>query len=274
MQRLESRRIAIACRICVIVGVALAAQQSLVGYFEYAAASRLLVGDVASARAAYEWATCFGGDRYRAAHALGVAAYRRGEFNVAADEFATVAGADDRNARATARFNRGNALVRAAEGFVDTDRNRATAMLGDAVAEYDRVIAEVPDAADARDNRQFADARLAAVRRAGRPEGAVGDQPQAAGAAEAAPVRRGGDDAARQSTGVAKAAEGVAAADAPVDALPPPGTPATLSRDTHRELSAAEAERILAMHRGRERVTGTLHGIRRLERSTKPERDW
>lgn len=228
----------------------------------------LRAGDVPAAMASLAWASRLGvGDAVQA-YNLGVGFYRMGDFARAERQFSAALATAGPGLAQAARFNRGNARYRLAEGGSAGDREARGRWYGGAMADYSAVLAGYPEAADARVNLDAARRRYAVLMAAtAKGKAQQADAHGAAGNPSPVSGRQTGDKReTRQAEGKSGQTNRSRQGEAPRDA--------SGQGESRRDLTRAEAERLLNDARGRERLAGPLHAGGRAERLAGPEKDW
>lgn len=257
MRQRRSTRILLA--LIVTAALLLALREDLAVLALRKGVERLRAGEPQGAQEAFRQALTLGGEGAALRYNLGVTLYRQGQYDAARAQFDAAIAAAGPPLLPAALYNRGNSRMRRAGELAGRDRAAARAHFEAAVADYRRVLALEPGAADARANLELARQRLAALatkqaerahaaRSADRPSGGMGKPPEAGARAAPDPRRQAG----RAATGKDE-----------------PG-----GAKSRRDLSRAEVERMLDEARGRERPFGLPHGEERGGHLSKPEKDW
>lgn len=250
----------------VFVALAGALWLDMIGWAARRGETALRAGDVPAAMASLAWASRLGGGDAVQAYNLGVGFYRMGDFARAERQFSAALATAGPGLALAARFNRGNARYRLAEGA--GDREARGRWYGGAMADYSAVLAGYPEAADARVNLDAARRRYAVLMAsAAKGKAQQADAHGAAGNPSPASGRQIGDKReTRQVEGKSGQTNRSRRGEAPRDG--------SGQGESRRDLTRAEAERLLNDARGRERLAGPLHAGGRAERLAGPEKDW
>ena len=241
-------------------------RQDLAGWARQRGNERLLAGDMPGAEAGYRQAGELGMDAAPLAYNLGVSLYRRGEFAGAQRQFAAALAKAGPGLKSAAHYNRGNCAFRLAERLVASDPEAAGSLFQAAIADYVETLALSPGAVDAGENLLLTRSRLAALVGADEARTGKDDADQARNDVTGDRVLSG----ARQANahpGASRAATGAAREAGRADASASAG-------NSRRDLTPAEAERLLNEARGRERLAGLPHAGKQNGELARPERDW
>ncbi len=229
--------------------------------------TRLRAGDIVGAKAALDQAIALGGDGAPLAYNLGVDQYRKGDFAQAMKLFDAAKTSDIPGLRAAALYNQGNSEFRLAERLSATRPEAAMDAYRKAVTQYDEAWLQAA-AADVSSNRALSMDKLAALAQAqkealGR---LAGKQPPPSresggnGLGKGTEASRPHKDSRQAGTGELRRAD-----------APAPSATAGKSR---RELTRAEAERLLNDARGREQPMGMPHVHKQAGPLAQPDLDW
>jgi tetratricopeptide (TPR) repeat protein len=264
--------IALVLALCVLAVLAVAGRQDLALMFQHTGRARLATGDAVAAEAAFRRAGTLGGDAASLAYDLGVARYRQGDFTGAQRAFAAAMATSSPAVLAAAQFNRANCGFRKGEALAAGDRQAATRMFREAIADYRSVLSLAPGAADAAANLRLAEARLAALERRA-------DDDRRGARAETKPSASAEADGAGRGDGKGASEPQQASPPRSTAATPPTGsggsyTGSTAAGAARLELTQGEVDRLLSEARGREQPAGKLHGGTKNQPLAKPEQDW
>lgn len=227
----------------IILAAGLAVRQDVVHLLLHQGCAALRGGDLAAAETAMRRLDWLSAGSPHLAAGLGVLSYRRGDFAQAERYFTRAA--EGTNLAPYALYNRGNALFRQAEAA--SEQQAARALWQGAAADYRRVLAQAPDAADAAANLALALNRLAAVDRESTAQGEAGADEDAAKSGKTAKSGEQPGESSMDMAGQGRA---------------------------RPELTPAEAERLLDEARGRERPSGPLRPSERRSVTADVEKDW
>lgn len=215
---------------------------------------------------------------YPVAFDSGVAYYRLGLLTEAAERFTAASRASDPLLRSAALYNLSNCLIRQGQRGAAGDRQGSRRLYQQAAGEYQRALALLPDAADARHNLSVARLLLSEQSGSGRAGGGSarrGTGSSGAAGKEEGAARRGKEGGAAgraESTGAARekgrlAGESGAHREERSRAVAPAG------KGRH-QLSRDQAERLLNEARRGEAVSAALQVKGAPGRQARPEKDW
>lgn len=231
--------------------------------------ARLRSGDVAGAQTAFRRAVELGRDAAPLSYNLGVTLYHKGEFVLARRHFDAAIASAGPSLLPAAHYNRGNSLYRQAGKLADRDRRAAISLLQQALADYRRTLSLAPEATDARYNMNLVEMRLkvlmAGLAKADRQADTENDRPRSA-------VTQNIQNAASQ-TGTQEVASRKPSASQSTSQADHPD-PSGAGEGSRRNLTHAEAARLLSQARGRERPLGLPHGERESGPVAGPDKDW
>lgn len=239
-----------------------------IGWADRRGEAALRAGDVQTAMTSLGLASRLGGDDPIRTYNLGVGFYRMGDFAQAERQFSAALAKATPGLALAARFNRGNARYRLAEAGSAGYGASAAMWYGGAMADYSEVLARYPEAVDARANLDAARRRyIALVASTAKEKTQREDALAAAGHPSPAMGRQIGDKReTKQVEGKSGQTNRSRQGGAPRDG--------SGQGESRRDLTRAEAERLLNDARRRERPAGLLHAGGRADRLEGPEKDW